>query len=67
MVLFIIRLTAVSTKATCCAVTHELMDFKFSYLRNWALLFDEAVTCYIKYMVIYAVKMVHVYTELCRI
>ena len=44
------------------------MVFKLSYLRNYSVQFDETVTGYIKQMVIYMVKNVHVvYVELCRI
>jgi len=46
---------------------HELMVFKFSYLRNKGLHFSETVTYYIKQMVKYAVTMVKVYVELCHI
>jgi len=52
MVVFITCLTATTTKATMilCGgnLTHELMVFKFSYLRNWAVYFDETVKYYIK-------------------
>jgi len=49
VVLFITRLTAAITKAILCAgnLTHELMVFKFSYIRNWAVYFDETFTHYI--------------------
>jgi len=69
MVLFITRFAATMTLCDLCAenTTDELMVLKFSYLRNYEAHFNEIVTYYIAWMVIYVVKMVHVYIELCCI